>query len=62
MILENLRSLTELPARCRVVCAPLKVRNANGGPVRVLALLDDAAGERTGRGPVGEPHGEGGAR
>ncbi len=44
VILENLRSLTELPGRCRIVCAPLKVRKANGGPVRVLALVDEAEG------------------
>ena len=48
VILENLRALTELPSRCRIVCAPLKVRNANGGPARVLALVDDVAGRRAG--------------
>jgi kynurenine formamidase len=41
IILENLASLADLPARCRIVVAPLKVRGANGGPARVLALLDD---------------------
>lgn len=40
VIIENLCSLTALPPRCRIVCAPLKVRGANGGPVRVLALID----------------------
>ena len=45
VILENLRSLTVLPARCTIVCAPLKVRKANGGPVRVLALVEDGDGE-----------------
>jgi kynurenine formamidase len=41
IIIENLASLAELPDRCRIVVAPLKVRNANGGPARVLALVDD---------------------
>jgi arylformamidase len=41
IIIENLASLAELPARCRVVVAPLKVRGANGGPARVFALIDD---------------------
>jgi arylformamidase len=40
IIIENLASLADLPARCRIVVAPLKVRGANGGPARVLALLD----------------------
>jgi arylformamidase len=40
-ILENLASLAGLPARCRIVVAPLKVERANGGPARVLALIDD---------------------
>ena len=39
LILENLTNLGELPARCRVVIAPLKVRDANGGPSRVFAFL-----------------------
>ncbi len=41
IIIENLASLAELPDRCRIVVAPLKVRRANGGPARVLALVDD---------------------
>ncbi len=41
IIIENLASLAELPVRCRIVVAPLKVRHANGGPARVFALLDD---------------------
>lgn len=45
VILENLRSLTELPRRCRIICAPLKVRGANGGPARVLALVDEPGTE-----------------
>jgi kynurenine formamidase len=48
VILENLCSLTELPSRCRIVCAPLKVRNANGGPVRALALVDEGDAEAIG--------------
>jgi kynurenine formamidase len=34
-------NLDQLPERARVVVAPLKVRAANGGPVRILALLPD---------------------
>jgi arylformamidase len=41
IIIENLASLAELPPRCRIVVAPLKVAGANGGPARVLALIDD---------------------
>jgi kynurenine formamidase len=41
IIIENLASLAELPDRCRIVVAPLKVRDANGGPARVLALVDN---------------------
>jgi arylformamidase len=41
IILENLASLAELPPRCRVVVAPLKVAGANGAPARVLAFLDE---------------------
>ena len=41
IIVENLASLAELPVRCHIVVAPLKVRRANGGPARVLALVDD---------------------
>ena len=39
IILENLAALDELPERCRIVVAPLKVKAANGGPARVFALL-----------------------
>jgi len=41
IILENLAGLDQLPARCRIIVAPLKVSGANGGPARVFALLDD---------------------
>jgi arylformamidase len=41
IIVENLASLAELPSRCRIVVAPLKVRGANGGPARVLAFVDE---------------------
>jgi arylformamidase len=40
LILENLTNLGELPERCRVVIAPMKVRDANGGPSRVFAFPD----------------------
>jgi kynurenine formamidase len=40
IILENLAPLDQLPARCRIVVAPLKVKAANGGPARIFALLD----------------------
>src|SRR5579863_7012131 len=40
IILENLAALDQLPARCQIVVAPLKVKAANGGPARVFALLD----------------------
>src|SRR5258708_24596945 len=43
VIIENLASLAELPARCRIVVAPLKVRGANGGPARVFAFVDELA-------------------
>ncbi|MHB1638471.1 MAG: cyclase family protein [Candidatus Dormibacteria bacterium] len=39
-ILENLANLHHLPERCRIIVAPLKVRGANGGPARVLALIE----------------------
>jgi arylformamidase len=42
MILENLTNLDLLPARVRVVVAPLKVRAANGAPARVLAFVPDS--------------------
>lgn len=41
IILENLTGLDQLPARCRIVVAPLKVTGANGAPARVLAFVDD---------------------
>jgi kynurenine formamidase len=41
MILENVTNLDQLPERAQVVVAPLKVRAANGGPVRILALLPE---------------------
>jgi arylformamidase len=41
IILENLASMDGLPARCRIVVAPLKVTAANGGPARVFALVED---------------------
>ncbi|HEU5420008.1 MAG TPA: cyclase family protein [Streptosporangiaceae bacterium] len=41
IILENLASLAELPARCQIIVAPLKVAQANGAPARVFALIGD---------------------
>jgi arylformamidase len=45
MIIENVTNLDQLPERARVVVAPLKVRDANGAPARIFALLDNE--ERT---------------
>ena len=41
IIIENMASMARLPARCRIVVAPLKVCGANGGPARIYALVDD---------------------
>lgn len=41
MIIENATNLDQLPERAQIVMAPLKVRRANGGPVRIFALLPD---------------------
>jgi arylformamidase len=41
MIIENATNLDQLPQRARVVVAPLKVRDANGAPARIFALLED---------------------
>jgi kynurenine formamidase len=41
LIIENVTNLDQLPLRARVVVAPLKVREANGAPVRIFALLPD---------------------
>ena len=41
MIIENATNLDQLPRRARVVVAPLKVRDANGAPARIFALLED---------------------
>ena len=40
LILENLARLTELGERTAIVVAPMKVRDANGAPARVLAFPD----------------------
>lgn len=39
LILENLTNLDQLPSRVQLIVAPMKVRDANGGPSRVFALL-----------------------
>ena len=44
LILENLSSLDQIPARVPVVVAPLKVRDANGAPSRVFAFVSDQKG------------------
>jgi arylformamidase len=44
LILENIANLDHLPERAPVVVAPMKVRGANGAPVRILALLPDDEG------------------
>ena len=41
LIIENATNLDQLPERAQVVVAPLKVRNANGAPARIFALLPD---------------------
>ena len=44
LIIENVTNLDQLPERTQVVVAPLKVREANGAPVRIFALLPDTEG------------------
>lgn len=44
MILENVANLDQLPERAQVVVAPMKLRNANGAPTRIFALLPDQEG------------------
>jgi arylformamidase len=41
LIIENATNLDQLPERAQVVVAPLKVRDANGAPARIFALLPD---------------------
>jgi len=41
IIIENATNLDQLPERAQIVVAPLKVRDANGGPARIFALLPD---------------------
>ena len=41
MIIENATNLDQLPDRVQVVVAPMKVRDANGGPARIFALIDE---------------------
>ena len=40
-IIENATNLDRLPECAQVVVAPMKVRQANGGPARIFALLPD---------------------
>jgi arylformamidase len=44
LIIENVTNLDQLPERTQIVVAPLKVREANGAPVRIFALLPDREG------------------
>jgi arylformamidase len=39
LILENMTNLDQLPARVLLVVAPMKVRQANGAPARIYALI-----------------------
>ena len=41
MILENVANLERMPRRAPVVVAPMKLRDANGAPVRIFAMLPD---------------------
>jgi kynurenine formamidase len=41
MIIENVANLDHIPPRTPVVVAPLKLRNSNGAPARILALVPD---------------------
>lgn len=38
MIIENLCNVKELEERCKIIIAPLKVKNADGAPARVYAV------------------------
>ena len=41
MILENVNNLDRLPERAQIVVAPMHVREANGAPARIFALVPD---------------------
>jgi arylformamidase len=41
LIIENATNLDQLPERTQVVVAPMKVRDANGAPARIFALIPD---------------------
>lgn len=41
MIIENATNLEQLPERTQVVVAPMKVRDANGAPARIFALIKE---------------------
>jgi kynurenine formamidase len=41
MIIENATNLEQLPERSQVVVAPMKVRDANGAPARIFALIKE---------------------
>jgi kynurenine formamidase len=53
LIMENLAHLDELPERCFLVAAPLKIFEGSGSPIRALALVPkQAAATARGRGPA----------
>jgi arylformamidase len=39
MIIENVANLDQIPSRTQVVVAPMRLRNANGAPARILAMV-----------------------
>jgi arylformamidase len=43
VIVENLANLDQIPSRTPIVVAPMNVREANGAPARVFALVADDA-------------------
>jgi hypothetical protein len=47
IIIENLTGLAEMPARCRIVVAPLKVRVANGEPALASVIVVHPGASRT---------------
>ena len=38
-VMENLNNLGELPARCYLLCLPLRIKGGSGSPVRPLGLV-----------------------
>lgn len=48
LLVENLKSLTELPSRCYFMALPLKIKEGSGSPIRAVAFCDikEGADER----------------